>query len=53
VSNLFYQDFFPRLNLTYRELPKKPTQIGFTHSGDTILVADKFGDVFRYVGRAL
>ncbi|KAI9444512.1 hypothetical protein H4582DRAFT_2070245 [Lactarius indigo] len=34
--------------LSERELPKKPTQIAFTRSGDTIVVADKFGDVFSY-----
>ncbi|KAI0247099.1 hypothetical protein BJV78DRAFT_1285811 [Lactifluus subvellereus] len=31
-----------------RELSKKPTQIVFTRSGQTIVVADKFGDVFSY-----
>ncbi|KAH9070678.1 WD40 repeat-like protein [Lactarius deliciosus] len=34
--------------LSERELPKKPTQIAFAHSGQTIVVADKFGDVFSY-----
>ncbi|KAI0306130.1 WD40-repeat-containing domain protein [Multifurca ochricompacta] len=34
--------------LSERELPKKPTQIEFTRSGQTIIVADKFGDVFSY-----
>ncbi|KAH9059106.1 WD40 repeat-like protein [Lactarius vividus] len=34
--------------LSERELPKKPTQIAFTRSGHTIVVADKFGDVFRF-----
>ncbi|KAI9453036.1 WD40 repeat-like protein [Lactarius psammicola] len=34
--------------LSERELPKKPTQIAFTPSGHTIIVADKFGDVFSY-----
>ncbi|KAH9989586.1 WD40-repeat-containing domain protein [Russula vinacea] len=34
--------------LSEREIPKKPTQILFTRSGRTILVADKFGDVFSY-----
>ncbi|KAL4066031.1 WD40-repeat-containing domain protein, partial [Scleroderma yunnanense] len=33
--------------LSSRELPKKPTAIQFTKNND-ILVADKFGDVFRY-----
>ncbi|KAF9244674.1 WD40-repeat-containing domain protein [Melanogaster broomeanus] len=33
--------------LSARELPKKPTSIEFTKSND-IVVADKFGDVFRY-----
>jgi tRNA (guanine-N(7)-)-methyltransferase subunit TRM82 len=32
---------------TRREIPKKPSQIVVTRSGRTILVADKFGDVFR------
>ncbi|KAI0060716.1 WD40 repeat-like protein [Artomyces pyxidatus] len=34
--------------LSTRELPKKPTQIAFTRDGKTIVVADKFGDVFSY-----
>ncbi|KAH8987773.1 WD40 repeat-like protein [Lactarius hatsudake] len=34
--------------LSERELPKKPTQIAFARSGQTIVVADKFGDVFSY-----
>ncbi|KAH9967556.1 WD40-repeat-containing domain protein [Russula dissimulans] len=34
--------------LSERELPKKPTQIRFTRSARTIVVADKFGDVFSY-----
>jgi tRNA (guanine-N(7)-)-methyltransferase subunit TRM82 len=42
-----------RLTVTRREIPKKPTQILFTRSGRTILVADKFGDVFRCVVPAL
>ena len=33
--------------LSTRELPKKPTEIAFTLDGQTILVSDKFGDVFR------
>ncbi|KAI6149366.1 WD40-repeat-containing domain protein [Pisolithus tinctorius] len=33
--------------MSTRELPKKATGIEFTKGGD-ILVADKFGDVFRY-----
>lgn len=31
----------------HRELPKKPTQIRLTKDDQTILVSDKFGDVFR------
>ncbi|TCD69470.1 tRNA (guanine-N(7)-)-methyltransferase non-catalytic subunit trm82 [Steccherinum ochraceum] len=31
-----------------RELPKKPTEIRITQDSETILVSDKFGDVFRY-----
>ena len=31
-----------------RELPKKPTKIKFTKDGQSILVSDKFGDLFRY-----
>ncbi|TFY83186.1 hypothetical protein EWM64_g822 [Hericium alpestre] len=31
-----------------RELPKKPTQISFTRNEQTILVSDKFGDIFSY-----
>jgi len=33
---------------TTRELPKKATKVKFTKDGETILVSDKFGDVFRY-----
>ena len=47
----FSQNFLSRLNQTHRELPKKPTQIAFTRSGHTIVVSDKFGDVFRCVCR--
>ncbi|KAL0566313.1 tRNA (guanine-N(7)-)-methyltransferase non-catalytic subunit trm82 [Marasmius crinis-equi] len=31
-----------------RELPKRPTSACFTADGQTIVVADKFGDVFSY-----
>ncbi|KAK0467180.1 WD40 repeat-like protein [Desarmillaria tabescens] len=31
-----------------RELPKKPTNVAFTADGQTILVSDKFGDIFSY-----
>ncbi|KAK1218334.1 tRNA (guanine-N(7)-)-methyltransferase non-catalytic subunit trm82 [Marasmius sp. AFHP31] len=31
-----------------RELPKRPTSAAFTKDGQTIVVADKFGDVFSY-----
>ncbi|VDB99931.1 unnamed protein product [Peniophora sp. CBMAI 1063] len=34
--------------LSERELPKKPTQVLFARDQQTILVADKFGDVFSY-----
>ncbi|KAI0271064.1 WD40-repeat-containing domain protein [Russula aff. rugulosa BPL654] len=34
--------------LSEREIPKKPSQVLFTRSGRTIVVADKFGDVFIY-----
>ncbi|KAH9951156.1 WD40-repeat-containing domain protein [Amylocystis lapponica] len=34
--------------LSERELPKKPTEIRFTRDGLTILVSDKFGDIFSY-----
>ncbi|KAI0272275.1 quinon protein alcohol dehydrogenase-like superfamily [Gloeopeniophorella convolvens] len=30
------------------ELPKKPTHIAFARAGQTLVVADKFGDVFSY-----
>lgn len=33
--------------LSARELPKRPTALRFTADGQTVLVADKFGDVFR------
>lgn len=41
------------LSTARREIPKKATQILFTRSGRTIVVADKFGDVFRCVFPAL
>ncbi|KAJ3885871.1 WD40 repeat-like protein, partial [Lentinula edodes] len=31
-----------------RDLPKRPTSAEFTVDGQTIVVADKFGDVFKY-----
>ncbi|KAF8159551.1 WD40-repeat-containing domain protein [Crassisporium funariophilum] len=31
-----------------RELPKKATAVAFTGDGGTILVSDKFGDIFSY-----
>ena len=31
-----------------RELPKKPTEVRLSNDGLTILVSDKFGDIFRY-----
>ncbi|KAJ3863805.1 WD40 repeat-like protein [Lentinula novae-zelandiae] len=31
-----------------RDLPKRPTSAAFTVDGQTIVVADKFGDVFNY-----
>ncbi|KAF7370384.1 tRNA (guanine-N(7)-)-methyltransferase non-catalytic subunit TRM82 [Mycena sanguinolenta] len=34
--------------LNERELPKKPTALAFTRDGQTILSADKFGDIFSY-----
>ncbi|KAF8659894.1 hypothetical protein AX16_001778 [Volvariella volvacea WC 439] len=34
--------------LSDRELPKRPTVIRFTADGQTIITADKFGDVFSY-----
>ncbi|KAH9479543.1 tRNA (guanine-N(7)-)-methyltransferase non-catalytic subunit TRM82 [Psilocybe cubensis] len=34
--------------LSERELPKKPTSVAFTADAQTILVSDKFGDVFSY-----
>ena len=37
------------MNTCIRELPKKPTSMLFTADGQTILVSDKFGDVFRQV----
>ncbi|KAF9461233.1 WD40-repeat-containing domain protein [Collybia nuda] len=33
--------------LSERQLPKRPTKVAFTADGQTILVADKFGDIFR------
>ena len=30
-----------------RDLPKRPTSLSLTKDGQTILVSDKFGDVFR------
>ncbi|KAM5544290.1 hypothetical protein V8D89_001950 [Ganoderma adspersum] len=34
--------------LSERELPKKPTDVAFTRDRQTIVVSDKFGDVFSY-----
>ncbi|KAI1788151.1 WD40 repeat-like protein [Ganoderma leucocontextum] len=34
--------------LNERELPKKPTEVSFTRDGQTIIVSDKFGDIFSY-----
>ncbi|TBU30168.1 WD40 repeat-like protein [Dichomitus squalens] len=34
--------------LNERELPKKPTEVAFTRDGQTIVISDKFGDVFSY-----
>ena len=31
-----------------RDLPKRPTSLSLTKDGQTILVSDKFGDVFRW-----
>ncbi|KJA28088.1 hypothetical protein HYPSUDRAFT_129664 [Hypholoma sublateritium FD-334 SS-4] len=31
-----------------RELPKKPTAVAFTSNAETIVVSDKFGDIFSY-----
>ena len=42
-----YADAHPALDA--RELPKKPTELSFTRDGQTIIVSDKFGDVFRLV----
>jgi hypothetical protein len=36
-----------RLLMEGSELPKRPTDVLFTKDGETILVGDKFGDVFR------
>lgn len=42
--------FLPEgITLYYRELPKRPTGLAFTSDNQTILVSDKFGDVFRYL----
>ncbi|TFY60518.1 hypothetical protein EVJ58_g5100 [Rhodofomes roseus] len=34
--------------MSVRPLPKKPTEIAFTRNGLTLLISDKFGDVFSY-----
>ncbi|KAI0793716.1 WD40-repeat-containing domain protein [Fomes fomentarius] len=31
-----------------RMLPKKPTEVAFTADGQTVVISDKFGDVFSY-----
>lgn len=36
------------MNTFHRELPKRPTGLAFTKDSQTILVSDKFGDVFSY-----
>jgi hypothetical protein len=38
-----------RKDFIARELPKKPTSVMFTKDSHTIIVSDKFGDVFRCV----
>ena len=43
---------YSRVSNVHREIPKKPSQVLFTRSGRTIVVADKFGDVFRCVALA-
>lgn len=35
------------LKLHTRDLPKRPTSLSLTRDGRTILVSDKFGDIFR------
>ena len=35
-------------NEATRELPKKPTTIKYTQNSSTIIVSDKFGDIFSY-----
>ncbi|KAF9475213.1 WD40 repeat-like protein [Pholiota conissans] len=34
--------------LNERELPKRPTAVAFTSNAETLVVSDKFGDVFSY-----
>ncbi len=50
--NFFFFDLtrlvYSFLVITTRELPKKATKVKFTKDGETVLVSDKFGDVFRY-----
>jgi len=43
---MFY--LYPQPNSEYpRELPKKATNVAFTADAQTLLVSDKFGDIFR------
>ncbi|KAG6826553.1 hypothetical protein H0H92_015328 [Tricholoma furcatifolium] len=46
MLKLWKVDGLERVN--ERELPKRPTSILFTQDAKTILVSDKFGDVFSY-----
>jgi hypothetical protein len=38
-----------KVELDGSELPKRPTAVRFTEDGQSLVVADKFGDVFRQV----
>lgn len=46
TSNMSINKF--RIFLSNREIPKKATAVQLSPDGQTILVADKFGDVFSY-----
>lgn len=49
VSCLLYTMTLVYLTIYIRELPKKATSAQFTKDGQTILVSDKFGDIFGSV----
>ena len=46
-GELFRPHYLAILKRHTRDLPKRQTSLNLTKDGQTILVSDKFGDVFR------